>query len=48
MARAISPDARSAHPGLRSLHASFASASCLRSLPRPARLAWAIPRSPTV
>jgi len=42
-AHAISPDARFRHPAVRSLHASSLSASCLRSLPRPARSAWASP-----
>jgi hypothetical protein len=44
VAHAISPDVRYGHPALRSLHGSFASASCLRSLPRPSRLASATAR----
>ena len=45
LARAISPDARFRHRGLRSLEANFASPSWLRSISSAAR--WARARPPT-
>jgi len=42
-AHAPSSDVRSGHPALRSLHAGWASTSCLRSPPRPAPASWAAP-----